>query len=73
LQRVADEMHAYSMFGRQLANAVNNALGETPIFPSTLGSAFPWPDKPLPPHTLTYTSTPRQEPTGHQGGSPQRG
>jgi hypothetical protein len=40
LRQVADEMNCYCTYGRQLANAINNASGVIPVFPA---SAYPWP------------------------------
>jgi hypothetical protein len=53
LRQVADDMNAYHVYGRALANAINARSGNLPAF------VFPWPDKPPPPHMLDYTSDPR--------------
>lgn len=58
LRRIADDLNAFILFGRQLANAINNASTEPPIFPNTAGSAFAWPDKPREPIPLKFTAEP---------------
>lgn len=63
LHRVADDMNTYAVYGRQLANAINNHASETPIF--DVGS-LSWPDKPLPPHTLDYKVIDRPQPSERQ-------
>jgi hypothetical protein len=53
LRQVADDIHAYHVYGRALGNAINARSVGLSIF------AFPWPDRPPPPHKLEYTSEPR--------------
>jgi hypothetical protein len=57
LRQVADDMHAYSEYGRALVNYINNAaLSAVPVYSI---SAFPLPDKPPSPHSLHYSSDPQ--------------
>jgi hypothetical protein len=57
LRRVADDINAFILFGRQLGNAINNASSEVPIFPEF---AFPWPNDPPPmPSALVFTEEPQ--------------
>ncbi|MGO8908232.1 MAG: hypothetical protein ACLQDM_02725 [Bradyrhizobium sp.] len=53
LRRIADDINEFILYGRQLANAINNTSEEVPIFP-----AFPWPNKPRKPVALKFTSEP---------------
>ena len=55
LRRIADDMNEFILFGRQLANAINNESSEIPLFPINV---FPWPDKPREPFTLEFSSEP---------------
>jgi hypothetical protein len=56
LRRVADDMNAFILFGRQLANAINNACSEVPIFPEFV---FRWPHEPPMPSALDFTAEPQ--------------
>ena len=47
LRQVADDMHAYQVYGVALANAINAKNGNV--------GGFPWPDRPAPPNILEYT------------------
>jgi hypothetical protein len=55
LRQVADDMHVYSEFGRALANHINNSTCDPPPFPA---SAFPLPDRPAPPQSMSYSPIP---------------
>ena len=55
LRQVADEMDVYCTYGRRLGNAINNTLGDVPVFPVTV---HPWPKKPDLPVALKYESVP---------------
>jgi hypothetical protein len=65
LRQIADDIHAYCGYGRQLGNAINNKKFTPPIFPD---AAFPWPDKPALPRELQYSSEPQalRTPQGNQ-------
>ena len=52
LRQVADNMNAYTLFGRQLVNAIQNTSSGVAIFP-----AFPFPDEPPPMPSLIEFST----------------
>jgi hypothetical protein len=58
LRQIADDMNAFTRYGRQLANAINNQKidADIPKFPA---SAFPLPDKPPLPRRLDYSPDPR--------------
>lgn len=56
LRAVADEIHAYTLYGRAVGNAINVRLSDPPVFPV---SAFPWPDKPAAPRELQYSPDPQ--------------
>jgi hypothetical protein len=56
LRRVADDMNSFIIYGRQLSNAINNTLGEIPIFPV---AAYSWPELPPLPYRLEYSPDPR--------------
>ena len=56
LRRIADDMNAFVLYGRQLANAINNESFEIPVFSNSPGSAFASPDKPRKPVALNFTS-----------------
>jgi hypothetical protein len=55
LRQVADEMDVYCTYGRMLGNAINNTLGDVPVFPV---AAYPWPKKPSLPVALKYEPVP---------------
>lgn len=49
LQRIADAMNDFAIYGRNVGNAVNNRRTGQPIFP------FPWPDKPALPQSMDHS------------------
>ena len=56
MRQVADDMAAYTNYGRAVVNAISARRPEVPpLFPVAL---FPWPDRPAPPHKLDYSSGP---------------
>ena len=55
LRQIADEIHTYCNYGRQLGNAIGNESSDPPTFPV---AAFPWPDKPSLPRSLEYKPDP---------------
>jgi hypothetical protein len=59
LRRIADDMNRFIIYGRQLANAINNASSEILIFPNSPGSAFAWPHEPPMPSALSFTAEPQ--------------
>ena len=56
LRQIADDMYAFSLYGRLLGNAINNRKFEPPIFSDAI---FPWPDRPPLPQELRYSSGPQ--------------
>jgi hypothetical protein len=57
LRQVADDMNAFTNYGRDLGNAINaRKSGVGPILPV---SAFPLPNKPSLPRELQYSPDPR--------------
>jgi hypothetical protein len=56
LRAVADDIQAYTEYGRAVGNAINNNLSGHPVFPV---SVFPWPHKPVLPRRLRYSSDPQ--------------
>jgi hypothetical protein len=58
LHEIADDMHAFHRFGRDLANAINARdprLAEVPLLSPF---SFPWPKRPPLPHKLDYSADP---------------
>ena len=62
LRQIADDMHTYHLYGRNLGNAIAAHSTKQPIFP------FPWPDRPQLPRSLDYTSDPLPLRSTRQGG-----